>query len=93
MLGYIYIPFWLQYMLYSVDFYVSDLSIARMDSENFTWPLVTNSCLNLLDYTFPYLVILVSVISNAVHFAIKLNQVIMNNIQRLVVIQPCIYFN
>jgi hypothetical protein len=39
-----------------------------------------NYCTALLrfcspDYTFPYLVIIVSVISNAVHFAIKLNQV------------------
>lgn len=34
-----------------------------------------NSKILFTDYMFPYLIIIVSVISNAVHFAVKLDQV------------------
>jgi len=40
---------------------------------------ITENILSVSDYSFPYIVIILSVISNAVHFAFKLDQVSTDN--------------
>lgn len=76
-------PYWLYYTPSSVDWYVSHLG-AKMFFQSHLAPLspltffITSLTLfgpfSHVDYAFPYLSIIISMISNAAHFSMKLEQ-------------------